>query len=126
MKLEAMKLVYNPEGKCCGVAFVGDGVQVKEADLMGTSMHLHVRCSPEVQHEVDRCLCNGSADPEDLDFVKSAFFFAILFKNKYMPGAEWEMDEDMHSWDAAALSLVQEFKDKYDPAKAAASSKHKK
>jgi hypothetical protein len=80
-----------------------DGVTVSGQNLSGTILHMSVRCSPAVHQRFLKFTEDGDGGH---DLVKAEKVIAILWRENYERGSEWEMDEDQRLWDEAVNSVL--------------------
>lgn len=94
----AMRLGYNASMKCCGVR-IGEEI-VKEDDLVGMSILITQRCS---KRAVELMIAFQEDAADDLNFKRSAFFYAKFFTEHYKTGLR---TANQDKWDAAVMEVI--------------------
>ena len=105
MSLQDVTFTKTADGKYEKAHYLG--TEISALDLQGTVMRMQVFCSPRVWNKFERWVKIGGADGTEPNLEKGNRFFTILFYEKYIPNAEWEMDEDVPGeWDEAVEDLL--------------------
>ena len=76
---------------------------VSAFNLIGTMLHMNVRCSAVVYQRFLEFIKDAAGHD---DFEKAAKVKAILWIEKYHDGCQWSMDEDRELWDKAVSLLL--------------------
>ena len=97
--MENMRLAYNASRKCCGVR-IGEEI-VTEDDLVAMSVVITQRCTPTM---LARMISFMEDAPDDLNFKRSAFFYARFFVEHYK--LRLSNVSDKAKWDNAISSLI--------------------
>ena len=94
----AMQLGYNASMKCCGVRFGEE--MVVEDDLVGMSILITQRCSTRI---VELMIAFQEDTPDDINFKRSAFFYAKFFTEHYKTGLR---TANQDKWDEAVVAVI--------------------
>ena len=95
----SMRLAYNASLKCCGVRIGAD--IVPEDDLVGMSILIAQKCSRDTLAQMVAFMEDA---PDDLNFKRSAFFYARFFVEHYK--LRLRNVDNMQKWDDAIMALV--------------------